>query len=163
MACERVLLDARIVGNIIRAKQTDGQVALLLMLSKIGELSVWICSSQLSILFDVMPMVDEDKSPCGKHTKQCRGLLRRLLKTVHIAMIGESETRAALAGGARDLNAALMTICAQRHRAIAVVVEDENQNSPEPGACHEGKPCTVSGLFEILERRHGVTYAFMKW
>ena len=163
MARERVLLDARIVGDIMGAKQTDGQVALLLMLSKIGELSVWICSSQLSILFDAMPMVDEDEGPCGKHAKQRRDLFRCLLESVHIAMIGESETRAALAGGARDLNAALMTICAQRHRAIAVVVEDENRNSPEPGACHEGKPCTVSGLFEILERRHGVTYAFMKW
>lgn len=163
MARERVLLDARIVGNIMGAEQIDGQAALLLMLSKIGELSVWICSSQLSFLFDAMNMVDGDEGSCGTHARQRRRFLRCLLEDAHIAMIGESETRAALASGARDLNAALMTVCAQRHRAVTVVVEDENQDSPEPGACHEGKPCTVSGLFTILERRHGVTYAFMKW
>lgn len=163
MARARVLLDARIVGNIMEAEQTDGQAALLLMLSKIGEFSVWICSSQLSFLFDAMNMVDEDEGSCGMHARQRRRLLRCLLEDAHIAMIGESETRAALASGARDLNAALMTICAQRHRAVAVVAGGENQNSPETDAYHEGKPCTVSRLFEILERRHGVSYAFMKW
>lgn len=165
MARRRILLDVRVIKPLVTREPIDTQALLLLLLCRIGELSPWICSSQLSVLL-AAAHEGTDASHPRKSAAVCG-----MMDYMHVAMAGEADVRAVCAAQKEDLNEALLRHAAHSHRALAVVGPNEPATSTQnfTGNCcptsAEAHPSvevrSARGLFDLLEKRYAVSYALV--
>lgn len=165
MARRRILLDVRVIKPLVTREPIDTQALLLLLLCRIGELSPWICSSQLSVL-----LAAAQKGTDASHPRKSAAVCG-MMDYMHVAMIGEADVRAVCAAQKEDLSEALLQHAARSHRALAVVCPNEPVTSTQNliGNCcptsAEAHPSvevrSARGLFDLLEKRYAVSYALV--
>lgn len=165
MARRRILLDVRVIKPLVTREPIDTQALLLLLLCRIGELSPWICSSQLSVLLAAVRKGDDASHP-RKSAAVCG-----MMDYMHVAMAGEADVRAVCAAQKEDLNEALLRHAAHSHRALAIVGPKEPATStrnrtgnccPAGAEAHmDVEVLSARGLFDLLEKRYAVSYALV--
>ncbi len=153
----RVVLEADALAHCLcatpaeAARSSNGQLALLLLLARLQELSIWINSAQLSRLFTALDTYQ------GVEPKIRRERLRKAMEVLHICLSGEADLRAVL-DKEGCFEERLVMQGAQRHKAAAIIVADD---SPTARAADRSQVpvMTAQEYLHLIEREEGITYS----
>jgi len=149
MALAKVVVDTNILIDFLDEREFDYEATRLLMLAgKVGELSLWVSSSQITDLVYIL-------SEGGKHScmQSVLARLRTVRSFIHVYATGESEIDAMLATRWSDPEDALLFEMALSLHADAIVTR--NVVDFESEAIFVGNSST---FFDWLKEERGLAY-----
>lgn len=146
----RAVLDTNILIDFVLDRQPFAEVAALIMeLGYLGELELWVGSSQVSDL--VYVMTEGGKASLAERAKTTMARLRRI---IHIYATDEEDYDAVAASTWTDLEDAFVYQTACRTKSEAIITRDAKGFQRSSIKVFSGE-----GLFAFLEQEKGFAYA----
>lgn len=146
----RVVLDTNILIDYVLDREPFSDTASLIMeLGYLGELELWMGTSQVSDLIYVM--TEGGKASLAEWAKSA---MARLLRFIHIYATDEDDFEAVASSAWTDLEDAFVFQTASKTKADAIITRDAKgfRNSSI-------RTFTGTGLFVFLEQEKGFVYA----
>lgn len=145
----RVVLDTNILIDYVLDREPFSEAASLIMeLGYLGELELWMGSSQVSDL--VYVMTEGGKASLAEHTKRT---LTRLHKLIHVYATDEGDVDAVASSVWTDLEDALVFQTACKTKADAIITRGATGFQRSPIRVFTGEE-----LFAFLEQEKGFVY-----